>query len=170
MIHLPRPCRGRTAVQFPAKSSDMCCVELALDRMLCTHLGCKGFLRLGVCPFINPIALPLWCSWVSVKAKRLCVAATARVIWLCACVRYWPCRGLVHVFPLLSVGTIFKVIFANAMELSSNYFSSVTVFHDISSQIQKRARIGKIFARWHLVIAITSHYFYCFCCYYYYYL
>ena len=76
------------------------------------------------------------------------------------------CRGLVHLFPLLLVGTIFKVIFANAIELSSNYFSSATVFHDISTQIQQRPRIGKIFARWHLVIAITSHYYY----YYYYYL
>ena len=32
----------------------------------------------------------------------------------------------------------------------------VTVFHDISKQIQQRARIGEIFARWHLAIAITS--------------
>ena len=36
------------------------------------------------------------------------------------------------------------------------YFSSVTVFHDISKQVQQRTRIGKIFARWHLAIAITS--------------
>ena len=27
----------RTAVRFPANSSHMCCVELALDRLLCTH-------------------------------------------------------------------------------------------------------------------------------------
>ena len=44
----------------------------------------------------------------------------------------------------------------NAIELSLIYFSSVTVFLDISKQIQKRGRIGKIFARWHLAIAITS--------------
>ena len=30
MIRLCRACRGRTAVRFPAKSSHMCCVELAL--------------------------------------------------------------------------------------------------------------------------------------------
>ena len=36
--YLPRACRGRTAVRFPANSLHMCCVELALDRLLCTHL------------------------------------------------------------------------------------------------------------------------------------
>ena len=46
--------------------------------------------------------------------------------------------------------------FKFATELSSIYFSSITVFYDISKQIQQRARIGKIFARWHLAIAITS--------------
>ena len=33
--------------------------------------------------------------------KRLFMAATAQVIWLFACVRYWPGRGLVYVPPLL---------------------------------------------------------------------
>ena len=28
------------------------------------------------------------------RAKQLSMAATARVIWLCACVRYWPYRGV----------------------------------------------------------------------------
>ena len=46
----------------------------------------------------------------------------------------------------------------NVIELSSIYFSSITVFHDISKQIQQRARIGKIFARWHLAIAIAGVY------------
>ena len=41
------------------------------------------------------------------------------------------------------------------MELSSIYFSSSTVFHDISKQIQQRGRIGEIFSRWHLAIAIA---------------
>ena len=36
-----------------------------------------------------------------------------------------------------------------------NLFSSNTVFHDIS-KIQQRALMGKIFAPWHLAIAITS--------------
>ena len=33
---------------------------------------------------------------------------------------------------------------------------AITVIHDISKQIEQRARTGKIFARWHLAIAITS--------------
>ena len=77
----------------------MCCVELALDRLLCTHLGSKGFLRHGFSPFINPTVSPRW--WAPIRAKQLSVAATARVIWLCACERYWPSRGLVYVCPLL---------------------------------------------------------------------
>ena len=47
MIHLPRACHGRTAVQFPGNSSHMCCVELVLDKLLCTHLGSKGFGDMG---------------------------------------------------------------------------------------------------------------------------
>ena len=123
VIHLPRACRGRTAVRFPANSSHMCCVELALDRLLCTHLDSKEFLRRGFSPFINPPALPRW--WARIRAKQLSVAATARVIWLCAYVRYWPSRGLACMCPLLYVCTILS-----AIELSSIYFSSITVFHD----------------------------------------
>ena len=37
----------------------MCCVEPALDNLLCTHLGSKGFLRRGSTPFVNPTALPI---------------------------------------------------------------------------------------------------------------
>ena len=33
----------------------------------------------------------------------------------------------------------------------------ISVFHDISKQIQQRLRIDKIFACWHLAIAITSN-------------
>ena len=33
--------------------------------------------------------------------RLLSMAATAWVIWLCACVRYWPGRGLVYVCHLL---------------------------------------------------------------------
>ena len=69
MIRLPRACRGRTAVRFPANSSHMCCLELALDRQLCTHLGSKRFLRSGFPPFINPTALSRW--WTHIRAKQL---------------------------------------------------------------------------------------------------
>ena len=56
--------------------------------------------------------------------------------------------------------TIFKVIFAYNRQ--SNWVQTIgrkfTRIHDISKQIEQRARIGKIFARWHLAIAITIVY------------
>ena len=52
-----RTCRGRTAVRFPANSSHMCCVELALKAVLCTCLGGKGSFRHGFSPFIDLMAL-----------------------------------------------------------------------------------------------------------------
>ena len=137
MIHLPRACRGRTAVRFPANSSHMCCVELALDKLLCTHLGSKGFGDMG---FLH--SLPQW--------QRLYHAATDCVIWLCACMRYWPGHGLVYVCPLLWVCTIF-----NAIELGSIYFHQLLYFTTFLDKLNS-AHIGKIFARWHLAIAITS--------------
>ena len=42
LIRLPSACRGKTAVQFPASSSHVCCVELALKWLLCTCVGRKG--------------------------------------------------------------------------------------------------------------------------------
>ena len=39
MICLPRACRGRAAVRFPANSSHMCCVELALKRLTSAGKG-----------------------------------------------------------------------------------------------------------------------------------
>ena len=42
LIYLPSTCRRRTAVQFPATSSHMCCAELALKRVLSTRFGSNG--------------------------------------------------------------------------------------------------------------------------------
>ena len=66
--------------------------------------GTKPISRNGYGPdwlrrFIDPIAMPCW--WAPIRAKQLPMATTARVIWLCAYVRYWPDRGLVHACPLL---------------------------------------------------------------------
>ena len=47
LIHLSRVCHGGTAVLFPVKRSHMCCVELALDKLLCTRLDSKRLLRRG---------------------------------------------------------------------------------------------------------------------------
>ena len=35
------------------------------------------------------------CWWGLTRPKQLSIAATARVVWLCACVRYWSDCGLV---------------------------------------------------------------------------
>ena len=67
----------------PANSSHMCCVQLVLNSLLCTHLSRKRLLRHGFSPFINPMVLPPW--WAPIRVKQLSVAATARMIWLCAC-------------------------------------------------------------------------------------
>ena len=69
--------------------------------------GWLGIAVCHVCPFRNqkkhtrvfPVhwttAMPCW--WAPGRARQLSMAATARVMWLCACVRYWPGRGLVCV-------------------------------------------------------------------------
>ena len=57
MIRLSLACRGRTAVRFPANSSHMCCVELALKGVLCTRLGGRESLRRRFSPLIDPTAL-----------------------------------------------------------------------------------------------------------------
>ena len=122
----------------------MCCVELALDRLLCTHLGSKGFLRHGFSRSLTQrfrhAGGPQWgrnsCLWLPLPAWYGCAHArgTGPAVGWCLCA---PC-------------------FKFAIELSSIYFSSITVSYDISKQNQQRARIGKIFARWHLAIAIAS--------------
>ena len=137
MIYLRRACRGRTALRFPANSSHMCCVELALDRLLCTHLGSKGFLRRGFFPFVNS------CLWLSLPAwySRARAWGIGPAVGWCMCA---PC---------------FKFALFQCNRIKLDLFSSITVFHDISKQIQQCARIGEICARWHLAIAITGKYF-----------
>ena len=78
VIHLPRACRGRTAVRFPANSSHVCCVELALDRLLCTQLGSKGLLRSGFYPHVATLVGPnkgetavCGCHWPRHMAVRV---------------------------------------------------------------------------------------------------
>ena len=48
--------------------------------------------------------LPLVTKICNTRAKQLSMAATARVIWLYACVRYWPYQGVGRCTSLLSVG------------------------------------------------------------------
>ena len=62
-------------------------MELALKGVLCTRTGSKGPL--------NGALTARWSDDYGMlmspnKAKQLSMAATACVIWLCACVWYWP--------------------------------------------------------------------------------
>ena len=108
-----------------------------------------GVLKHGFSPSYNPTALPRW--WAPNKGRT--------AVCSCHCQRdtavpmrevlAWPWVGVC--VPLALVCTSF-----NAIELRSIYFFINYLFYDISKQIQQRARIGKIFARWHLAIAITS--------------
>ena len=50
------------------------------------------------------------------RARQLSMAATARVIWPGACVRYWPGRGLVYVCPLPYVCLILFSLFLGRTE------------------------------------------------------
>ena len=52
-------------------------------------------------PVNDPTAMPY--LWDLIRAKQQSMAATAWVIWLCACVRYWPDRGMVNVCLLFYV-------------------------------------------------------------------
>ena len=64
----------------------------------------EGSLIRGFTLLIDPTAMPCW--WAPTRAKQLSMAATARVIWLCACVRYWPYCGVGRCAPLLSIGIV----------------------------------------------------------------
>ena len=109
----------------------------------------------GVCLPRSPLLAVLWSSWLCffffslqcVRLPSLC-SSPARLILQCACVRYWPCR--------VCVSLALSLHYFQCNRIGSIYFSSITLSHDISKQIQHRARIGKIFDCWHLAIAITS--------------
>ena len=117
-------------------------------RRLCTHLGSWGFMRRGFSLFINPTAFATLvgpnkgetavcgCHCPRDIAVRMSVVLARP--WVCVCV------------PLA-----LSLLYFQCNRIKLNLFSSNTVFHDIS-KIQQRALIGKIFARWHLAIAITS--------------
>ena len=48
---------------------------------------------------------------MSSRGEQLSLAGTTRVIWFCACARYWPCRGVagLHVVKcLVAWGTLGK--------------------------------------------------------------
>ena len=78
------------------------CMCASCSLRSCTQRSCpgsKGSLRHKFSPFIDLTIIP-WC-WAPVRAKQLSMAATHWVIWLYACMRYWPGGGLVFVYLLL---------------------------------------------------------------------
>ena len=69
------------------------CVVWNFKECFATASAVKGRLYRALSPYFCPTVTPCW--WGLTRPKQLSMAATARVIWLCACVRYWPDRGLV---------------------------------------------------------------------------
>ena len=72
MIRLTRACRGRTAVRFPANSSHMCCVELALIALASAGKSFPRSLTDGYAMLMSPS-----------KAKQL-LMATAPICVVCS--------------------------------------------------------------------------------------
>ena len=68
----------------------------------------KGSVHRAFSPICCPTAMPCW--WGPTRPKHLSMAATARVIWLCACVRYWPYRGLVLSVSLAVIIVIWDIL------------------------------------------------------------
>ena len=117
-------------------------------RRLCTHLGSWGFMRRGFSLFINPTA---FATLVGPNKGETAVCG-------CHCPRDIAVRMsevLARPWVCVCVPLALSLLYFQCNRIKLNLFSSNTVFHDIS-KIQQRALIGKIFARWHLAIAITS--------------
>ena len=66
------------------------------------------------------------------------------------------CESRAHPVLNQSLGGFICNIRIQLLHLPAGIFFIVTVIHDFSKQIKQSTRIGKIFARWHLVIAITT--------------
>ena len=75
--HLPRACRGRTAVRFPANSSHVCCLELALKALASAGKGLlyTGFLR------------SLTDGYLMLMSPKQLAKQVSMVTCLCVCVR-----------------------------------------------------------------------------------
>ena len=66
-----------------------CC----LKECFCTRFGRKGRIYNHICDLL---VMPCWL--VLTRTEQLYIAATARVIWLCTCVRCWPYRSVRSVY------------------------------------------------------------------------
>ena len=88
VIPSPYACRGRTVLQFPTNSYHLFTVELALKAVLALASAVNVLWYASNPQLIDPTATPG--GWAPIRANQLSMAATAWVIWLCACIRYWP--------------------------------------------------------------------------------
>ena len=68
------------------------CTEVHLKECFALVSAVKIRWYSGLPPLIDPTAMPCW--WAPIRAKQMSMAASAGVIWLSACVRYWPYRGV----------------------------------------------------------------------------
>ena len=64
----------------------------SLEGVLCTRFGGKGSLVRGFSPAYWPDGYAMLMT--PTRAKQPSMASTAGVMWMCACVRYWPYRGV----------------------------------------------------------------------------
>ena len=69
------------------------------------------------------------------------MTATARVIWLCACVRYWPYRGLV-----LSVSLAFIINISQYGPRALLVRDSSVLVAMLQNFLQKHALVAKIYS------------------------
>ena len=103
---------------FPANSSHVSCVELSPKRCFAPALH-------GTCPIFCPTAELCW--WGLTRPKQLSMAATARVIWLSACVRLWVDVRACHLLSLstcvyLSTVKLIKALFVSGYFWVRNFF------------------------------------------------
>ena len=101
MICLPRAYHGRTAVRFPANSSHMCCVELALKGL--AKEG-KGLLYTG----FPQARRSLWSVLLRLSRRACFLVDNGSCLFVVSCVAsylvVWPIgSSLVSGFGLLSV-------------------------------------------------------------------
>ena len=94
--HLHTHCRDCSTV--PATATTWIVWSCRLKWCFASASAGKGANKKNLRVLLKCLAMPCW--WGPTKPKQLSMAATARVIWLCACVKYWPYRRVVSCDPL----------------------------------------------------------------------
>ena len=76
---------------------------------------------------------------MSSRGEQLSLAGTTRVIWFCACARYWPCRGVagLHVVKcLVAWGTLGKRLTSGKVNFLHVY-GSISMKHKVLGNCYK---------------------------------